>query len=140
MIPSPRAGSDARMVFEHPIGPLAQRLEQRTHNPLVVGSNPTGPTNQINHLQAIGFGWVLQLQGTFTGTTSEFSTIGLRVIAATASRFAAIRMWLHPSNIARLMCPIRAGIGDSGTRPLSRRCSTRLCKRNPGSPDRALYR
>ena len=25
-------------------GPLAQRLEQRTHNPLVVGSNPTGPT------------------------------------------------------------------------------------------------
>src|SRR5882762_9908477 len=28
-----------------PNGPLAQRLEQRTHNPLVVGSNPTGPTN-----------------------------------------------------------------------------------------------
>src|SRR5215472_6104156 len=26
-------------------GPVAQRLEQRTHNPLVVGSNPTGPTN-----------------------------------------------------------------------------------------------
>ena len=25
-------------------GPLAQRLVQRTHNPLVVGSNPTGPT------------------------------------------------------------------------------------------------
>ncbi len=25
-------------------GPLAQRLEPRTHNPLVVGSNPTGPT------------------------------------------------------------------------------------------------
>ena len=27
----------------HP-GPLAQWLEQRTHNPLVVGSNPTGAT------------------------------------------------------------------------------------------------
>ena len=27
------------------LGPLAQRLEQGTHNPLVVGSNPTGPTN-----------------------------------------------------------------------------------------------
>ena len=27
-------------------GPLAQWLEQRTHNPLVVGSNPTGPINQ----------------------------------------------------------------------------------------------
>ena len=26
-------------------GPVAQRLEQGTHNPLVVGSNPTGPTN-----------------------------------------------------------------------------------------------
>ena len=25
-------------------GPVAQRLEQWTHNPLVVGSNPTGPT------------------------------------------------------------------------------------------------
>jgi len=27
-------------------GPLAQRLEPRTHNPLVVGSNPTGPTTR----------------------------------------------------------------------------------------------
>ena len=27
------------------LGPLAQRLEQRTHNPLVEGSNPSGPTN-----------------------------------------------------------------------------------------------
>lgn len=26
-------------------GPIAQRLEQRTHNPLVPGSNPGGPTN-----------------------------------------------------------------------------------------------
>ena len=25
-------------------GPVAQWLEQRTHNPLVVGSSPTGPT------------------------------------------------------------------------------------------------
>ena len=34
-------------------GPLAQRLEQRTHNPLVEGSNPSGPTNnplQFNSL------------------------------------------------------------------------------------------
>ena len=27
-------------------GPVAQRLEQWTHNPLVVGSNPTGPSTQ----------------------------------------------------------------------------------------------
>jgi hypothetical protein len=26
------------------VGPVAQRLEQRTHNPLVLGSNPSGPT------------------------------------------------------------------------------------------------
>ena len=26
------------------LGPVAQRLEQWTHNPLVVGSNPTGPS------------------------------------------------------------------------------------------------
>ena len=28
-------------------GPLAQRLEQGTHNPLVVGSNPTRPTTSM---------------------------------------------------------------------------------------------
>ncbi len=31
------------------LGPVAQRLEQGTHNPLVVGSNPTGPTI-LSHL------------------------------------------------------------------------------------------
>ena len=31
-------------------GPVAQRLEQGTHNPLVVGSNPTGPTLMLNEL------------------------------------------------------------------------------------------
>lgn len=34
------------------VGPVAQRLEQWTHNPLVQGSNPCGPTKiravQIN--------------------------------------------------------------------------------------------
>src|SRR5216684_1070344 len=28
-------------------GLVAQRLEQRTHNPLVLGSNPSGPTNKF---------------------------------------------------------------------------------------------
>ena len=32
------------------LGPVAQWLEQGTHNPLVVGSNPTGPTIIINKL------------------------------------------------------------------------------------------
>ena len=38
------------------LGPLAQRLEQRTHNPLVVGSNPTGPTNPIKRCGLLDFG------------------------------------------------------------------------------------
>ena len=33
------------------MGPVAQRLEQRTHNPLVPGSNPGGPTNQLYRLK-----------------------------------------------------------------------------------------
>ena len=30
-------------------GPVAQRLEQGTHNPLVAGSNPAGPTMQMKY-------------------------------------------------------------------------------------------
>ena len=33
------------------VGPVAQRLEQRTHNPLVLGSNPSGPTNLTRDLR-----------------------------------------------------------------------------------------
>jgi hypothetical protein len=40
----------ARMGYRT-TGPLAQWLVQRTHNPLVVGSSPTGPTNPINNLR-----------------------------------------------------------------------------------------
>ena len=35
------------MIITVSFGPLAQRLEQRTHNPLVLGSNPRGPTNAV---------------------------------------------------------------------------------------------
>lgn len=34
------------------IGPIAQRLEQSTHNALVPGSNPGGPTNDDNIIDA----------------------------------------------------------------------------------------
>ncbi len=40
------------------IGPLAQRLEQGTHNPLVVGSNPTGPTI-LKSLSSMGKGFFI---------------------------------------------------------------------------------
>ena len=32
------------------VGPIAQRLEQGTHNPLVTGSNPVGPTKPLPNL------------------------------------------------------------------------------------------
>ena len=41
-LPLPRHGGE---VDRDAFGPIAQRLEQGTHNPLVAGSNPAGPTN-----------------------------------------------------------------------------------------------
>ena len=41
----------ARVTILPWCGTLAQRLEQRTHNPLVAGSNPASPTNKINSLR-----------------------------------------------------------------------------------------
>src|SRR5260370_37751356 len=35
------------------VGPVAQRLEQRTHNPLVPGSNPGGPTTGFSRLTCL---------------------------------------------------------------------------------------
>jgi hypothetical protein len=37
-------GQTAVTIRKIPVGAVAQRLEQGTHNPLVVGSIPTGPT------------------------------------------------------------------------------------------------
>src|SRR5260370_13409175 len=39
-------------------GPVAQRLEQRTHNPLFRGSNPSGPTNITKVKLVQKPGWV----------------------------------------------------------------------------------
>src|SRR5712664_3872556 len=41
-------------------GPVAQRLEQRTHNPLVLGSNPSGPTNKFLR-PAFAISWFFRL-------------------------------------------------------------------------------
>ena len=48
ILTSPMDGRSAVELLQEPgdiqpVGPLAQWLEQRTHNPSVVGSNPTGP-------------------------------------------------------------------------------------------------
>jgi hypothetical protein len=36
-------------------GPLAQSVEQRTFNPWVVGSIPTGPTKNVSDFQMVNF-------------------------------------------------------------------------------------
>ena len=39
-----RRRNAGKMFFASLVGPIAQRLEQATHNRLVTGSNPVGPT------------------------------------------------------------------------------------------------
>ena len=41
---SPLRSKNRAFATDFQRGPLAQRLEQGTHNPLVRGSNPRGPT------------------------------------------------------------------------------------------------
>lgn len=43
------------IVAEAGFGPVAQRLEQWTHNPLVPGSNPGGPTNEFKKLAILAY-------------------------------------------------------------------------------------
>ena len=38
-----------RAIAPAAYGPIAQRLEQGTHNPLVPGSNPGGPTTYLSN-------------------------------------------------------------------------------------------
>ena len=45
-----------------PEGPVAQRLEQSTHNALVGGSNPSGPTNELRIMElTMRTGWSVRL-------------------------------------------------------------------------------
>ena len=62
-------------------GPLAQRSEQRTHNPLVEGSNPSGPTDRIRNYKSLNVCSVAGT-GTFTGTrcsTAESGTVPINL-------------------------------------------------------------
>ena len=53
-------------------GRTPKKGHSRTHNPLVVGSNPTGPTIQISRLQATKFGPTALLQGLSQGLLRIF--------------------------------------------------------------------
>ncbi len=46
LLPLDRAACTILLLINNSSGPLAQRLEQRTHNPLVGGSNPSGPISR----------------------------------------------------------------------------------------------
>jgi len=52
-------------------GPVAQRLEQGTHNPLVVGSNPTGPTFYYKGHPPQKQAWQLFAKSTGGGTRTR---------------------------------------------------------------------
>ena len=73
------------------VGPVAQRLEQRTHNPLVLGSNPSGPTNLSVSFRFVGRGparaeWAgplvstrdLRVYPTIPGLSAPAAVVGLR--------------------------------------------------------------
>src|ERR1700688_3057094 len=59
-------------------GPVAQRLVQGTHNPLVVGSNPTGPTNLINEFRARNWRRIGRHN---QNTTIPFGQVGFKLCA-----------------------------------------------------------
>lgn len=65
-----RRGRDLGRIFQavavKQLGPLAQRSEQRTHNPLVEGSNPSGPTIESTGLYALNGADGLQLADCFS--------------------------------------------------------------------------
>src|SRR5215472_9277626 len=90
-------------------GPVAQRLEQRTHNPLVLGSNPSGPTRCHEHrgiLNSIGF--FFRFAGTGTIDSGQLPSPGLRC-------------WGKPAGLcARWRLP-HANFQDRCTRPQERR-------------------
>jgi PilZ domain len=66
-------------------GPVAQRLEQRTHNPLVPGSNPGGPTN-LNRSESVplssqkvsGYSSGKSAQSQSQQDTKSINTLGVR--------------------------------------------------------------
>lgn len=42
------------LPYARRLGPIAQRLERRTHNPSVLGSNPSGPTREARFAASLG--------------------------------------------------------------------------------------
>ena len=64
MVPSGSVGREPGVCLRcHPFGPVAQRLEQQTHNLLVAGSNPAGPTylrEELRRFAALLIGPTLQ--------------------------------------------------------------------------------
>ena len=64
-------------------GPVAQRLEQRTHNPLVLGSNPSGPTNKF---RALRFAFVVGLLFSLLGFFQYVFASNVRTVLALVTR------------------------------------------------------
>ena len=110
-------------------GPVAQRLEQRTHNPLVPGSNPGGPTNIPKDLGQSSESSIFSIVGTFVGTQIHlgldclFHRVGDGRWGFRQDRITRFHpresgtVWPHPGNVANeLNCELQeevtASIGD----------------------------
>ena len=70
----------------HWSGPIAQWLEQRTHNPLVLGSSPSGPTTlNLSPIPAQGFGEPA-VAGAETGDVAETGPREMKSVDASPGR------------------------------------------------------
>ena len=87
--------TDANLLYFHRAkGPVAQRLEQQTHNLLVVGSNPTGPTlQQLTHLPANASRSIRRYQESVEEKFQEKSPSRRSDRSSRERRIASATMW-----------------------------------------------
>ena len=74
-------------------GPVAQRLEQRTHNPLVGGSNPSGPTRT----DSVSSGASVRLNADDRSRAIQWSSYSFKRSGTADSREAAATQVRCPS-------------------------------------------
>ena len=76
-------------------GPVAQRLEQWTHNPLVAGSNPAGPTNLFNHSPVSNLGYAAECTFGNANAASALSFSLSHPFTPTQLQMLILRRGLH---------------------------------------------
>ena len=125
-------------------GPLAQRLEQRTHNPLVEGSNPSGPTNNPLQFSSLLLGAEGACCPSSAGVPGSVpvSRVSARACVAPARRrcSACARSRGFENATPRLLflvrCPRRAGVRSERAVEARRAgAASKLAPAGSGLPD-----